>query len=264
MKNIFVIILLTFAPIFASSQTSDVVKNITWKFTNLKMEITYDLLSPDDKNRTYDITLKINLEDQIITPVNGVVGINQQASGNDKKIEWYFTRAGYSEEELNTSGLQVIIQANNPNPPIEAKTEPPTVVDVPQKPTTSPPISRPKKIKPPSLILPAATTGVGLSVLAIGLVTEGKAKDLYKIYETHTVESAQREADYQAANDKHKSAQFLQIGGGVLVGTGAYLLYRTIQKRKDSKFSVVPTLDNAPLYGNYGGIGVIITVNGER
>lgn len=108
-----------------------------------------------------------------------------------------------------------------------------------------------------TLILPAVTTAAGLGILTAGFIQEGKAKDLYEIYKAHDVESAQREIDYQLANDKHKNAQFVTIAGGVILGASTYWLFRNLKKRKNNNgFTVVPAMEDAPLYGVYSGVGI--------
>ena len=259
------IFLFLIMPFLVQSQNEKVVENINWRFDGQKMIINYDLLSPDGKSRTYDISLEVDVNGEIIRPQTGegVVGLGQQVAQKGKTIDWYFTRMGKSTEDLDVDGLRVRVFAENPNPPIEVKkTLPPPVVKEEKK--VEPPIfvePSPREIvktpKKPSLILPIVTSTVGLGLVGYGFVVEGEAKDLYDIYKAHTVESDQRESDYQAANDKHKTAQYISIGGGVFTGVGAYLLYRTFKKRKDSGgFTVIPELDSAPLYGSYGGVGV--------
>lgn len=268
MKNIKSILFILLLPLALMAQEDFAVDNVKWEFTSLKMVVTYDLLSPDgNMQRTYDVKMLLQVGGKTINPNKGIIGINTQTVGNGKKIEWYFTRSGYTEDELNRNDLQVTVKATRPDPPIEKveeepikEPEPEVAIEEPKQPEntvvsepTSTVINKPKK---PSLILPAATTAVGLGLGVFGLITEGEAKDLYDVYKAHTVESTQRETDYKAANDKHLTAQYLGIGGGVLIGTGAYLLYRTLKKRNDPKYSVVPTLENAPLFGSYGGVTV--------
>ncbi|MEM6963460.1 MAG: hypothetical protein AAF573_01760 [Bacteroidota bacterium] len=256
MKNLKFILLIWLFPTFLLAQDNFTVSNIEWKLTSLKMVITYDLLSPDgNTKRTYDVKMLIQTDGKTIQPNKGITGINTQQVGNGKKIEWYFTRSGYTEDELNKDDLVVVVEASRPDPPIQqvkVPTKEPT--PQPENAMVSKPTTAIKPLRKPSLILPVATTAVGVGLGIAGLITEAEAKDLYKIYEANTVESDQREAEYQAANDKHLTAQYLGIGGGVLIGTGAYLLYRTLKKRNDPKYSVVPALENTPLLGSYGGI----------
>ncbi len=268
MKKILSIICFLAFSIFAKSQTDQVVKNVKWEFSGIKMIVNYDLVSLDGKVRTYDVQLDIKIEGTKVLAEQGLSMTDRQTTGNGKQIVWYFTRDGKSEEELNVAGLQVSIIAINPNPPVEKvvikdieemkppQEEPtPTVKEKVVVSNSTIINSTPKK---PSLILPVAVSTVGLTGIVIGLLQEGEAKDLYDVYKTHTVDSSQAEADYTAANDKHLQAQYIGIGGGVLLGTGAYLLFRTIKKRSSDKYSVTPILDDAPLYGSYGGVGVTV------
>ena len=252
MKKYISILVFIFLCFSAKSQRNGLVQNLKWEFDGPKMIITYDLISPDGIDRTYDLRVSIDLGNDQFTPTKGVLGINKQRAGKARVIEWYFTRSGKSEEELNVDDLKVSVEAINPIPPFKDKNPQKIIKEEEDKPVV---ITDPV-VKKPSIILPASVAGAGLGVAVLGFVTEGKAKDLYKIYEAHTVESVQREADYNAANNKHKSAQYLQIGGGVLVGVGGFLLYRTMKKRKSGDFSVVPVLDDAPLYGWSSGMGI--------
>jgi len=237
------------------SYSQQFVDNISWEFSDLKMTVTYDLNSSDGISRTYDINMEVIIGDEVIRPNKGIIGINQQRNGKGKKIEWYFTRSGKTESELNVDGLQVIVKATNPNPPIATKTDP-IIKETPSSPSPSP-IVKKGNGNGPSLLLPVVTTSAGLGIVVAGLVQEGKAKDLYDIYKAHTVESAQREIDYQLANDKHKNAQFVTIAGGVIVGASTYWLFRNLKKRKNNNgLTVVPAVEDAPLYGVYSGVGV--------
>ena len=268
MKKIFTLFLFLTSSIFAYSQNDDVVKNVKWEFSGIKMIVTYDLISLDGKMRTYDVKLDVNVNGAKVEADQGLSIMDRQTTGNGKQIVWFFTRNGKSEEELNVAGLKVSIIASNPNPPVEKvvikeieemklpqKDPNPTVTE--KEVVSTPTIITPKPRKP-SLILPAAVSTIGVTGIVIGLLQEGQAKDLYDVYQIHTVDSAQATADYTAANDKHLQAQYIGIGGGVLLGTGAYLLFRTIKKRSSDKFSVVPALNEAPLYGSYGGVGVTV------
>ena len=247
-KNLLFIVLLAMPFMNYAQQYVD---NISWNFSDLKMIVTYDLISPDGISRTYDINMEIVIGDEVIRPNKGIIGINQQKNGKGKKIEWYFTRSGKTESELNVDDLQVMVNATNPNPPIATQTDP--II----KETPKPPSPLVNKSKGPSLLLPSVTTAAGLGIMAAGFIQEGKAKDLYDVYKAHTVESAQREIDYQVANEKHKEAQIVTIAGGVALGASVYWLFRNIKKRKNNNgFTVVPALEDAPLYGVYSGVGV--------
>lgn len=268
MKKLLPIIFFLTLSIFAKSQSDDVVKNVKWEFSGIKMIVTYDLISLDGKTRTYDVQLDVKIQGKEVLAEQGLSMNDRQTTGNGKQIVWYFTRDGKSEEELNVTGLNVSIIATNPNPPVEKV----VIKDIEEmKPTQKEPtpmveekevVSNPSIINPkpkkPSLILPVAVSTVGATGIVIGLLQEGKAKDLYDVYKTHTVDSAQADADYKAANDKHLQAQYIGIGGGVLLGTGAYLLFRTMKKRSSDNYSVTPVLDDAPLFGSYGGVGVTV------
>ena len=176
MKKLLPTIIFLLLSIFAISQDNDVVKNVKWEFSGIKMIVTYDLISLDGKSRTYDVKLDIKIQETKVMAEQGLSMTNRQTTGNGKQIVWYFTRDGKSEEELNVTGLQVSILASNPNPPVEKV----VVKDIEEvKPRQKDPIPPVKDEvvssttiirtgeKKPSLILPASVTAVGATGIVI-------------------------------------------------------------------------------------------------
>lgn len=244
MKNISITILLLFYfCIVTNAQSDKLTENITWEITDSKMTILYDLLSPDGKERTYDLEVSIDLGDQIVTPKKGISGINKQKAGKQRKITWYYPASGKTQRELDIPELNVKIKAINPNPPLQTSSVGTTTTPI----TTANP-------KLPSLALPAIVTGAGVGLAVYGLILEGDASSMYDEYKADKVDSAVRDQLYEDADSKHIQAQIMGIGGGLLAATGVFLISRTMKKRKaaQNKFSIIPPPSDGYIGANIG------------
>ena len=185
-----------------------------------EITITYDL-PPNGEHVIFTVYLKVENSNIKARTTHGT-GENV-VSGNQLNVVWYFTRDGYTKDQLE--GQRIYVLAVDP------------LQEVPE---SEPP--RTNYYKPVSVWVGTGsmlTSGLGL--LGYGLFQESKAQKDYEIYQEYRNPEAKkylelelsREELYEDANARHKRSQIMMIGGGViLAGTAVILIRRyTVNKR---------------------------------
>jgi hypothetical protein len=175
-----------------------------------KVTITYNL-QPNARMRCYIVTLKINMDGQVIT-ASGLSGDIGQCvfPGMGKKVIW---DALTDVTEL-TGELKVDV----------------TAVGVPI------PCTKLNAVPVYAGLGGVAASGFGL--LIAGLTQEGNSKDLYTVYKANLDPSASvfsdlsRDDHYSEANSKHKTGQVLTYGGIGVIAVGGYILVTRLMQVK--------------------------------
>jgi hypothetical protein len=217
------------------------VSNVKWELENdERIVITYDLAKQG--NAIYfDVALKVIIDNKAIVPksVSGDVG-NYVRMGSGKKVIWNIFD---DLAELNGE-LSVEVTATSPVP-----TNTTTTNAVTKKPEET--------VKAPDLLknLPSGAAGKGvpfwvglggIGATGAGLITSGMkssadSKDLYKVYKTNTMETADvygemgstRNDVYDEANKKYKTGTFLKVAGAAVILTaGIIMINRMVQLKK--------------------------------
>lgn len=257
LKYLYILPLLLIGTFSAQAQdpAPNVVENITWDLTDTKMTIRFDLTTPDNQDRSYDLVVKIQVPENIITPTAGITGHIAQRVGVGRVITWYYTTGGYTKRELE-GDLKVMVEAINPNPPFS---EGKTITEKPDVPDLS--------IQELPTKQASYAPGIVLGLLGAGAATFGGLENLtafedYRTYERF--ECAEGESFSPAcwnetlddANSRRVRAQILMGAGGALVVAGGALLLRTRAKRKAQSFTVLPNWDYNVVQGNVYGLDV--------
>lgn len=177
-----------------------------------KVTFNFDVL-PDGQYRFFNICLKSF--NAAITPksTSGDIGKNK-AAGTNKKLFWYYTNDGYTQDQITNLKMDVI--AINPLEPRK---------------TTAPP---PKTIPIYAGLGTVCATGLGLAIT--GLTKNSDANETYDIYKNNLDPNSSvyselgvtRDELYSDANSKHKNAQILMYGGAAVFAGAGYILINRI------------------------------------
>jgi hypothetical protein len=212
-----------------------------------RIVITYDL-GKKDNYIYFDVSVRITIEDQTITPkaLSGDVG-NFIKVGTGKKIIWNMFE---DISELNGE-LSVEVLAVNPVP------TGPTADVQKSDTTTSPDMQLPAGNKIPFWVGLGGVGATGVGLLMSGIKNSSESQDLYNIYKENTIEDSPvydemgstRDEVYDEANKKHKTATVMTIAGGaVLLTAGIIMVNRMIQAKKlrQQNLSFSPLINIGP------------------
>jgi hypothetical protein len=204
MRNTILIALVNILFLGYSSLTAqNRATNVRVKVDSEKIEYTFDI-PKSTVAKIYNINLNTGNVNFKPKSVNGI----RNNEGADRKITWLYAADGYKKEDIINLQIQVeaMINESATKAIIERET------------------GAQKKYNMAKL--GAITMGVGgLSVLTLGVLKEFKAKKDYNFYKSNDRRSnaytgTTRDDVYTKANEQHKKAQYLMLGGGVLF-TGA-------------------------------------------
>jgi len=223
---LFVLVLFSDNIYAQKKQKDDLATNIEYKETTVNDEpallITFDLNQAKDVPY-YNVTIEaiVNGQKVKVDNVDGDIG-EYIKKGTNKKVTWKITRDVPSDD---FTVEKIIVEAY----PVGGESS---------KSATKPDLPK------PSIGLTAGVGSIaasGLGLVILGLTQEGKASDDYEDYknnrdpnsEFYQENSITRDELYDQANKKHKTAQILMAGGGaVVLGAGAMLVSRLIQRSK--------------------------------
>ena len=225
-----------FFSIFQISAQESIIfnKDYVWSKDDKSVTIRFDL-AVYKPGSYYNISLIATLNSKIVKAITTIGDIgNYIESGEGKQIIWDIT-ADIGVLKLDDL-LTVDVVAREVRSQAEIKSE-----------------SKWKKI--------ASWGGIALGsgIAGYGLITELKAKDDYNTYRDNRYEISQvfidqgmtRDELYEDANSRHKIAQTLMIGGGVVLVTGAAILvHDKFFKSDNQNVTVLPIV--LPQYTSYG------------
>lgn len=196
------------------------------------IEISYDLPVMND-TRYFTIYVKGYVDDKEIPmkALRGDIGDSQKVE-DGKAIQW-----DWSKDVVEISGnLNFKVFADDP------------LFDVKKESTKSKTTTDSEPVKINKVPILAGFGGImvaGGGLLIAGLGQESSAQDLYDIYKndtnpnSSTFSDQSRQEVYDDANSKHKKAQLLMIGGGVVFAGAAYLLFSRLKAIKELEKSNV-------------------------
>ena len=186
-----------------------------------KVTLQFDL-PPNGTHRAFEVS--INTSNPTIKP-RTVQGTGTVIADTELSIDWYYTADGYTQTDLE--GVKINVMAIDPLEPTQRKV------------TTGPKTRR--TVAPWAGLSTLGVTAIGL--ITSGAVTEGNAMDDYGIYKDNLSEVSSvyedlgitREELYTQANGKHKRAQAMIYGGGVVLVAGVVILIKRLSVQSKIK-----------------------------
>lgn len=199
-------------PTFGQNVCGNLARNVHAEVFGDRMEIIYDV-PPLRRIPRIEVYLNFSPGCGLTVKPKALEWLDDRTiPGLKKKVVWYFTRDGYDRNDVlrpNDLGLVAFGAGNVPKP-----------------------------VKPIAFVGLGLVELAGIGTVAFGFIKEKESKPIYKTYtenlnpeaDIYTNPGAKsRDAVYSAANKKHKTAQWLILGGSLATATGGFFLVKKIR-----------------------------------